>query len=99
MHQSIITHKGQTTIPKEIRVFLKLEPNDKLFYIVEGEKVVLKPLRGDILELRGSVPAKDQPADFDKILKITRKKVAKKIVEKTLILSMPLMPLYSNVMK
>ena len=81
MHQSVITRKGQTTIPKEIRVFLKLEPNDKLFYIIEGEKVVLKPLRGNILELRGSVPAKGQPADFDKILKTTRKKVAKKIVE------------------
>jgi AbrB family looped-hinge helix DNA binding protein len=81
MHQSVITRKGQTTIPKEIRVFLNLEPNDKLFYIIEGEKVVLKPLRGDILELRGSVPAKDQPTDFDKILKTTRKKVAKKIVE------------------
>ncbi len=68
MLQSVITRKGQTTIPKEIRTLLKLEPNDKLFYIVEGEKVVLKPLHGDILELRGSVPAKDQPADFDKAL-------------------------------
>ena len=81
MHQSVITRKGQTTIPKEIRTFLKLEPNDKIFYIVEGEKVVLKPLRGDILELRGSVPAKDQPTDFDKVLKTVRKKVAKKIVK------------------
>jgi AbrB family looped-hinge helix DNA binding protein len=81
VHQSIITRKGQTTIPKEIRTFLKLEPNDKIFYLVEGEKVVLKPLRGDILELRGSVPAKDQPTDFDKVLKTVRKKVAKKIVE------------------
>jgi AbrB family looped-hinge helix DNA binding protein len=81
VHQSVITRKGQTTIPKEIRTFLKLEPNDKIFYLVEGEKVVLKPLRGDILELRGSVPAKDQPTDFDKVLKTVRKKVAKKIVE------------------
>jgi AbrB family looped-hinge helix DNA binding protein len=79
MHQSVITKKGQTTIPKEIRAFLKLGPNDKLFYIIEGEKVVLKPLRGDILELRGSVPAKEMPTDFNKVLNQTRKKVAKKI--------------------
>ena len=79
MHQSVITKKGQTTIPKEIRAFLKLGPNDKLFYIIEGEKVGLKPLRGDILELRGSVPAKEMPTDFNKVLKQTRKKVAKKI--------------------
>lgn len=81
MPQSVITRKGQTTIPKEIRAFLQLKPNDKLFYITDGEKVVLKPLRGDILELRGSVPAKDKPADFDKILEITRKKVSKKTGE------------------
>lgn len=81
MHQSVITRKGQTTIPKEIRAFLKLEPHDRLFYIIEGEKVVLKPLRGDILELRGCVPAKDLPADFNKVIKKTRKKVAKKIAE------------------
>jgi len=81
MHHSVITRKGQTTIPKAIRTFLKLEPNDKLFYIVEDKKVVLKPLHGDILELRGSVSAKDQPTDFDKVLKITRKKVAKKLIE------------------
>ena len=61
MLQSIITRKGQTTIPKEIRELLNLKPNDRLFYIVEGTKVFLKPLHGDILELRGSVPAKNQP--------------------------------------
>jgi AbrB family looped-hinge helix DNA binding protein len=81
MPQSIITRKGQTTIPKEIRAFLKLKPNDKLFYITEGEKVVIKPLRGDILELRGSVPAKERPTIFEEVLEITRKRVAKKIVE------------------
>jgi len=81
MAQSIVTQKGQTTIPKEIRAFLELKPHDKLFYIIEGKKVFLKPLRGDILELRGSVPARDQVTDFDAILETTRKKVAKKIVE------------------
>ena len=81
MFQSIITRKGQTTIPKEIRVLLKLNPNDKLFYLIEGERVVLKPLHGDILDLRGSVPAKNRPANFDKILESTQKKVSKRIVE------------------
>ena len=81
MLQSVITQKGQTTIPKEIREFLKLKPNDKLFYIVEGQRVVLKPLHGDILELRGRVPARDMPSDFNKILETTRKRVSKKIAE------------------
>ena len=81
MFQSIVTRKGQTTIPKEVRTILKLKPNDRLFYILEGEKVVLKPMHGDILELRGRVPTTDRPADFDTVIATTKKKVAKKIVE------------------
>jgi len=81
MLQSTITRKGQTTIPKEIRILLKLKPNDKIFYIIEGEKVVLKPLQGDILDLRGSVPAKDKSSDFDEIIDSTKKKVSTRIVE------------------
>lgn len=81
MLQSVITQKGQTTIPKEIRELLNLKPNDKIFYIIEGQKVILKPMIGNILELRGSVRAKDHPTDFEEILKKTRQKVSRKIVE------------------
>jgi AbrB family looped-hinge helix DNA binding protein len=74
MLQSVITRKVQTTIPKEIRRLFHLKLNDKIFYIIEGQKVILKPLHGDILELRGSVPSQIRPADFENILKTTRKK-------------------------
>ena len=80
MLQSVVTSKGQTTIPKEIRELLKLKPKDRLFYLVQEGKVVLKPLHGDILELRGSVPAKERPENFDAIRSATRRAVVKKIV-------------------
>ena len=81
MLQSVITRKGQTTIPKQIRELLKLKPNDKLLYIVEEGKVTLKPIHGNILELRGSVLSKEPNVDFEKIRETTRKKISKKIVE------------------
>lgn len=81
MLQSTITRKGQTTIPKEIRVLLKLKPNDKIFYLIEGDNVILKPLHGDILDLRGSVPTKESPSDFDAIIESTKRRVSTKIVE------------------
>jgi len=81
MPVSILTSKGQTTIPKDVRNFLGLEPNDKIFYMVEGKRVILKPLKGNILDLRGSVATKDKPIDFKKLRDTTRKKVARKIVE------------------
>ena len=81
MVQSIVTSKGQTTIPKKIREFLKVHPNDRLFYLLEDGKVVLRPIHGNILELRGSVPAKGEPGDFEDIRASARKALAKKIVE------------------
>ncbi len=81
MAVSIVTTKGQTTIPKSIRAFLKLEAKDKILYQVENEKVIMRPLEGDILDLRGSVKTEEKPVDFKKIRKVTRKRIARKIVE------------------
>ncbi|MBW1999721.1 MAG: type II toxin-antitoxin system PrlF family antitoxin [Deltaproteobacteria bacterium] len=83
MPVSSLTSKWQTTIPKEIRNFLGLKPTDKIFYVVDGNKVILKPLKGNILDLRGSVKTKGEPVDFDKVRATTRKRIARKIVENT----------------
>ncbi len=80
MHLSVLTKKWQTTIPKEIRNHLELQPNDKLLYVIENERVVIRPVRGNILELRGSVKTDEKPADFNKIRKAAMKKVARNIV-------------------
>lgn len=81
MAVSIVTTKGQTTIPKAIRAFLKLEAKDKILYQVETGKVIMRPLKGDILDLRGSVKTEEKPVDFEKIRKVTRKRIARNIVE------------------
>ena len=81
MAVSILTTKGQTTIPKEIRAFLKIEAKDKIFYQVENDKVIMRPLKGDILELRGRVKTEEKPIDFGKIRKETKKRIARKIIE------------------
>ncbi|MDL1959758.1 MAG: type II toxin-antitoxin system PrlF family antitoxin [Deltaproteobacteria bacterium] len=78
---SVLTKKWQTTIPKDVRNLLKLEPSDKILYLIEGERVILKPLRGNILDLRGSVATKEKPIDFTKLRGDTKKKIARKIAE------------------
>ena len=81
MAVSILTKKGQTTIPKEIRAFLKLEAEDKILYQVENDKVIMRPLKGSIFDLRGIVKTEEKPADFEKIRKVTTKRMTRKIVE------------------
>jgi AbrB family looped-hinge helix DNA binding protein len=79
MSVSILTKKGQTTIPKDIHKTLGLKPNDRILHIVEGEKVVLRPLKGSILDLKGTVKANKKPIDFQKLRDETLRRVARQI--------------------
>lgn len=54
MPASTITSKGQTTIPKEIRERLHLQPGDRVDFVVEEDgRVVLEPATLDVSELEG----------------------------------------------
>jgi antitoxin PrlF len=54
MPSSTVTRKGQTTIPKEIRDYLKLRPGNRVDYVVDEEgNVVLRPATYDIRDLHG----------------------------------------------
>ncbi|MEK6679630.1 MAG: AbrB/MazE/SpoVT family DNA-binding domain-containing protein [Nitrospirota bacterium] len=77
---AVLTSKGQMTIPKEIRKALNLKPSEKVIIVVEGNQAVIKPLRGNILDIAGSVSLTDEekPIDFRKVREDVRKKIAKK---------------------
>ena len=62
IYSSILTQKGQVTIPQEIRKHLKLKPSDKVFFIKYEDNVVLKPARS-FLDIEGSVKHKVKYSD------------------------------------
>ena len=44
MYESTVTAKGQTTLPKDVRDLLGLEPGDRIRYLVTGDSVrILRP--------------------------------------------------------
>ena len=54
MPASLITAKGQTTIPKKIMNHLNLRTGDRIEFVVEEDgKVVLEPVTHDIHEIEG----------------------------------------------
>lgn len=53
--QSVITSKYQTTIPKKIRLQLKLSVSDTLEWKVENGKAVVLPARKKFLEYRNAI--------------------------------------------
>lgn len=55
MLESVITRKGQITIPKAIRDRLNAREGHRVRFVLRGRDVVLKIEQGTILDLKGSV--------------------------------------------
>lgn len=79
---AVLTSKGQMTIPREIRESLKLRPSDKIVIVLEKGQAILKPLRGNIMDLAGSVeiPKSEKPIDFQKVREKVKKRIARTAV-------------------
>ncbi len=78
---SVLTSKGQMTIPKEVRKALNLRPSGKVIIVVEGNRAILQSLKGNLLDIGGSVKiaAREKPIEFKKVREEVKKRVAKKI--------------------
>ena len=61
-----VGRRGQITIPRETRRWLKLEEGDQVAFVQWGDKVLLQPLGKTLLDLRGAV-AVDGPQDWEAI--------------------------------
>ena len=79
MLESTVTRKGQITIPKEIRNRLGVREGEKVIFVLRGDEVVLRVIRGTILDLKGSVKPHARPEDFEAIRKSVKKAVSKRI--------------------
>lgn len=78
---SVLNPKGQMTIPKEIRKALNLRPSEKVIIVVEGNQAIIQPLRGNLLDIGGSVKTtgREKPIDFKKVRDGVKKRVARKV--------------------
>lgn len=79
---AILTSKGQITVPKEVRKALNLKPSEKVIIVVEGNQAIIKPLKGNILDIGGSIKIsdKEKPVNFHKVREEVKKRIAKKAV-------------------
>jgi AbrB family looped-hinge helix DNA binding protein len=80
----VLTPKGQMTIPKEIRKALNLRPSEKVIIVVEGNQAIIKPLRGNLLDIGGSVriTEREKPIDFKKVRGEVKRRIGKRIAGK-----------------
>lgn len=45
-HSSTLTSKGQVTVPQEVRTRLGLKRGDRVEFVTEGDRTVIRPARG-----------------------------------------------------
>ena len=67
MHESTVTVKGQTTLPKDVRAALGLTSGDKVRYLIlDGEVRILKAR--SVMEMRGILSRSGQkPVSLDEM--------------------------------
>jgi AbrB family looped-hinge helix DNA binding protein len=53
MKLGTITAKGQTTVPKDVRDKLKLKPGDKVYWVVEKGRAILRPKNLSVMDIAG----------------------------------------------
>jgi antitoxin PrlF len=81
MIATTMTKKGQVTIPKEIRQILGLKEHDRIVFTLKDGQITMKPLRGSVLDLRGSVKPKQRPEDFNRVRAETKRVRAKRALQ------------------
>jgi AbrB family looped-hinge helix DNA binding protein len=81
---SVLTSKGQMTIPKEVRKALNLRPSEKVIIVVEGNQAIIKPLKGNLLDIGGSIKIskKEKPTNFKKVREEVKRRIARRIATK-----------------
>lgn len=74
---STVTTKGQVTIPAEIRSRFHIQPNDRVDFFVDGEHIVITPVR-TLKQLRGAVTS-DGAGNIVSERKAAKRMVAKRV--------------------
>ena len=72
MHYSIVTNKGQTTIPADIREKMNIMAGDKLEFINHGNYIAIIPINKSVIDLKNLVSKSEislSCSEIDKIIK------------------------------
>ena len=84
MSITTVTSKGQITIPKNVRQALGLKAHDQAIFTIEGNRVILTPVRKrSIMELHGALPADRPFTDSQEIREEVRRQRGETLSQET----------------
>jgi AbrB family looped-hinge helix DNA binding protein len=75
---AVLTSKGQTTIPKDVRQHLGLEPGDRIeFVLTEDKTVLLRPATRAVTDLKGFLPKPPKAVTVEAMNAVIRKRAGR----------------------
>ena len=79
MVESKITTKGQCVVPKKIRDYMRLNPGDKIDFVIrEDSEVCVRPVILDVRELKGQMKKPGRkPVSLKEMEKAVRNRAGK----------------------
>jgi AbrB family looped-hinge helix DNA binding protein len=78
MAEARMTSKGQITVPKEVRLQLRLKPGDRVRFVIESDgRVRMWPAKREISSLRGVLPKPSRVVTLEEIDDTIRARAAK----------------------
>jgi AbrB family looped-hinge helix DNA binding protein len=81
MIEAKMTSKGQITVPKEIRMKLRLNAGDRVRFVVESDgRVRLWPAKRDVSELRGILPKPKRALSIEEMDAAIRRHAAERFL-------------------
>ncbi len=67
LYTSVVTQKGQVTIPVEIRRALGIKANDRVTFIIDQDRVCIEPIAESIETIFGAIEPIQRPEDFQRL--------------------------------
>lgn len=67
LYASVVTQKGQVTIPVEIRRALGIKANDRVTFIIDQDRVCIEPIAESIETIFGAIEPIQRPEDFQRL--------------------------------
>jgi len=67
LYASVVTQKGQVTIPVEIRRVLGIKANDRVTFIIDQDRVCIEPIAESIETIFGAIEPIQRPEDFQRL--------------------------------
>lgn len=77
MSTATLTSKGQTTIPKDVREHLRLQPGDRLEFVMKDNVVILRPATRKVTDIKGFLPKPKRPLSIAEMNEAIRQRAGK----------------------